>query len=114
MSVRHVVHDNDRCRLVVEVDVGWVVLTLFFGNATTSVGTAGGFSSHASVHLSPGDARDRLTLSQTLCGMEVIAGLCANASNGGHISTQVTLFDRRVPLDALHRSILDITRRPTA
>jgi hypothetical protein len=112
MSVRHVVHDNDRCRLVVEVDVGWVVLTLFFGNATTPVGTAGGFSSHASVHLSPADARDRAMLSRAVTSMETLAYPRVGQTN---IEVAAAIFsERRVHLDALHRSVMDITRRPTA
>lgn len=106
MSIRHVIHDNDRCRLVVEVDVGWVVLSLFFGNAPGLEGIGARptrFSSHASVHLSPPDARDRIALSHAISGLERCAGL--GESESAH---------RRVPLDALHRSVLDITRRPTA
>lgn len=99
--IRHVIHDNDCCRLVVEVDVGIVTLTLFFGGAPPM----GGFSSYAAVHLSPTDARKRLDFA-LLC----LEGL-------GHAATKgpcEVLAARRVPLDTLHRSIIDITGRPTA
>lgn len=107
MSVRHVIHDNERCRLVVEVDVGWVVLTLFFGrDPIEACGLPGhGFSSHASVHLSPADARDRAVLAHAIEGLERVAG-----SSFAH----PTSLERRVPLDVLHRSVMDVTRRPTA
>ena len=119
--IRHVIHDNDRCRLVVEVDVGMVTLSLFFGNApagATSWTTGTGFSSHASVHLSPADARDRITLQRTLLGLERIAGFQHHSPGDLNVSIANRGFtsdpERRVSLDVLHRSVCDITRRPTA
>lgn len=115
MSVRHVIHDNDRCRLVVEVDVGLVTITLWWGLNTGSVGQPS-MASHGTMSLSPAAARDRGTLRATIEGLERIVGLSPR-SGSDDSPTRIgsgELFARRVPLDVIHRSVLDVTRRPTA
>lgn len=96
MSVRHVIHDGPECRLICEVKGGIVVLSLFFGDSHH------GFTSYASVHLAPVDARDRLRLFRAVDGLELVA------------LGRIAQPERRVTLDTIHRSIMDVTRRPSA
>ncbi len=106
--IRHIIHDTPALRLVVEPQVHLVTVHLSWGLNDGDLGKPSKASA-AIVHLCPAAARDRVILNQTIEGLERIAGL---RTPSGHLAETATA--RLVPLDAIHRSIMDITRRPTA
>ena len=95
---RYVLHDNEQLRLVVEVKVGLVVITLWFGPAPGC-----SFDCYQTTNLSPSVARDRQAFVRAIAAAEFTAGLTDADKNG-----------RKAPLDEVHASIRRITRTPSA
>ena len=111
--IRHVVHDRTACRLTVEVDVGTVTLRLSCGynDEPSSPGSSPPIIT-ACVTMSASAARDRNRLSRVVYGLEAMAKIPDEVR--GYGTRMLTPADHRISLDTIHRSIMDITRRPTA
>lgn len=95
---RFTLHDDARCRLVVEVKAGLVVITLWFGPAPGR-----SFDCYQTTNLAPEVARDRVMFARAIAAAEFTAGC--------EPDTQHT---RQTPLDRVHAAIKTITRRPSA
>lgn len=110
---RHLVHDTANCRLFADVDAHGVKLSLFFRGVPKrrhAVGMIkdgeplGEFSgaSAGSITLVREDARDRLTLSNALFGLETMA---FSPTHSGEDWAR----ERRVDFETLHLSVLELT-----
>lgn len=114
-KTRIMLHDNAKCRLFADVNAHGVKLSIFFRGVPKrrhAVGMIkdgeplGEFSgaSAGSITLVREDARDRLTLSNALFGLETMA---FSPTHSGEDWAR----ERRVDFETFHRSVLELTDR---